>query len=248
MSLAGWPQHQKKDVEPEINPNSRCTGDSMTNEENQRPAVSLSSASKLGFGVLVILALTVGGIWRHSHGKFRHSASTTTAKSTSAQSVVTPSVPKPSPYHYTQPPEVVPNLVTTPVVRAKVMPVVPRLVVPKPNAPITTLAPAHANPATAASSGLQFVANRKGARHGCKEGLLTLAPSRLVFSCQTDQSKSLTLDLSQVKGIDDDGIEALSSEKYHFKISGKSKEQVHQLFADWKAKTTMASATDPNGR
>lgn len=220
----------------------------MTNEENQRPAVMLSSATKLGFGVLIILALAVGGIWHHSHGKFRHSASTTPVKNTSAQSAVTPSAPKPSPYRYQQPPEVVPNLITTPVVRAKVMPIVPKLIEPKTNGPATTLAPAHGRAATTPPSGLQFVANRKGARHGCKEGLLTLAPSRLVFSCQTDQSKSLTLDLSQVKGIDDDGIEALSSEKYHFKISGKSKEQVHQLFAEWKSKTTMASATDPSGR
>jgi hypothetical protein len=91
-------------------------------------------------------------------------------------------------------------------------------------------------PATWPPNGLQFLADHKGVRHGCKDGVLTLAPSRLEFLCHADQKKSLSLELSQVKGIDDDGVEALSNEKLHFKIRGKSKEEVHRLFSDWIAR------------
>jgi hypothetical protein len=104
------------------------------------------------------------------------------------------------------------------------------------------------NPAAWPRNGLRFSAEHKGARHGCKDGVLTLRPAGLAFLCLTDQNKSFSVDSSQIKGIDDDGVESLSNEKFHFKISGKSKEEVRQLFANWMDKATVASAEGSNAR
>ncbi len=207
-----------------------------------RSVVTSSRKSKLGFGTLVILALIVGGLWlKFSKGKSADSVFTTTPTRTtstlSSQSVVIHPAPKPSPYHYAQPREVAPNPVT-PLAHSTVKPIVPKPIVP--SSPLV-------RPAAWPPNGLQFLAEHKGVRHGCKDGVLTLAPSRLVFLCHTDQKKSLSLELSQVKGVDDDGIEASPSEKFHFKISGKSKEEVHRLFSDWIAGATAASATGSKG-
>jgi hypothetical protein len=86
---------------------------------------------------------------------------------------------------------------------------------------------------------MKFLAEHKGMHHGCKGGILALEPSSVVFSCPTDQNRSLSVDLAQVKGVDHDGIEAFRNEKFHFKIAGRNEEELHQLFLDWKARVVV---------
>jgi hypothetical protein len=194
-----------------------------------------SSGSKSGFGKLVMLGLIVCGFWLY----FSSSTPPSALPQNASRSVDTPPAPKPSPYQYAQRPEVSTNI---PHADPTGTSAAPEPTVP--SAPVGTVSTATGPQ----PYGLQFLAEHKGARHGCKDGVLRLTPNVLVFLCRTDQNKSFSVDSSQIKGTDDDGIEALSnekhhSEKYHFKITGKSPEEVNQLFADWIAKAAVVSAT-----
>ena len=202
-----------------------------------------SSGSKSVFGKLVMLGLMVGGFWLYFSSSTPPPAPPQNASAPSSRSVDTPPAPKPSPYQYAEQPEVATNIPNAdPTSTSAVPEPPPELTVP--SAPVGTVSTATGQQ----PYGSQFFAEHKGARHGCKDGVLRLTPNLLVFLCRTDQNKSFSVDSSQIKGTDDDGIKALSnekhhSEKYHFKITGKSPEEVNQLFADWIAKGTVASAT-----
>jgi hypothetical protein len=48
----------------------------------------------------------------------------------------------------------------------------------------------------------------------------------------------------KVKKIDNDGVQLLTNDKYHFKIPGSTSEQVKQLFSSWlKSPITVDAAT-----
>ena len=95
------------------------------------------------------------------------------------------------------------------------------------------------------AEGKRFAAERRGARNGCKSGSLWLQPTGLAYECTNDGSKSVAVSLEQLKGLDDDGIEALPHEKYHFRIDGQSKDDTRALFADWKLRTSSSYGGPP---
>jgi hypothetical protein len=92
--------------------------------------------------------------------------------------------------------------------------------------------------------GMKFSAERRGFSNGCSSGMLTLGTSRINYVCSEDQSKGVSVDRTQVRMVDNDGIQLYSNQKYHFKIAGKSKDEVHQLFEQWlgRAPTALAAA------
>jgi hypothetical protein len=94
--------------------------------------------------------------------------------------------------------------------------------------------------------GVVYFADHKGARNGCKGGILTLKASSLVFYCPSDQNKSILVPLAQVVDVDDDGIKAYPHEKFHFNINGKSQEETHALFLDWKARAALSENVPSN--
>jgi hypothetical protein len=100
-----------------------------------------------------------------------------------------------------------------------------------------TAAPARPIPAWP-PAGLTFYASRKGARNGCEEGQLTLGVAGLLFLCPGNESKSVSVAVSQIRDIDDDGIVLYTNEKFHFKTPNTSKEQMHLQFQYWLQKVS----------
>ena len=85
-------------------------------------------------------------------------------------------------------------------------------------------------------AGVSFPADRKGFANGCKGGTLTLAPTMVSFICPSDPRKAFSAPLSDVRGPEDDGIQLVSGEKYHFKIEGHDKDTMRTLFQTWFAR------------
>lgn len=80
--------------------------------------------------------------------------------------------------------------------------------------------------------GMQLAAHHKGF-HGCN-GVLILKAYGLEFRCPDDSGKSFAVALSDIRGMDKDGIVTTDGSKYHFdKLAGGGKEYTVQLFADW---------------
>jgi hypothetical protein len=78
-----------------------------------------------------------------------------------------------------------------------------------------------------------FHAERKGIRNGCANGALTFTASRIDFSCPNDPSKNVSIMRGKVKKIDNDGVQLLTQDKYHFKVPGSTPEEVKRLFSSW---------------
>ena len=142
---------------------------------------------------------------------------------------VTPSSPQPKPSPYgsvsevAKPnPEAKPTDTATPVPPAQTVPDVP-VSTPGQTVQVST-------PSIAPRS---FHAERKGVRNGCAGGALTFTASRIDFSCPNDPSKGVSIMRGKVKKIDNDGVQLLTNDKYHFKIPGSTSEQVKQLFSSW---------------
>jgi hypothetical protein len=90
--------------------------------------------------------------------------------------------------------------------------------------------------------GQRFRAQHKKGFGGCW-GELLLGADRLVFTCADDPGKNVTLPVSQITGVDGDGV-AAGSDKYHFGIQSLSgKRVVHELFGEWIARVR---ATHPS--
>ena len=97
--------------------------------------------------------------------------------------------------------------------------------IPSPNAPWPPL-------------GERYRAKHKKGFGGCW-GELWLASDRLVFTCPDNPGKSLSIPTGQIAEVDDDGVLA-SGEKFHFDIQSLAgKRQVHDLFAEWLARTRL---------
>ncbi|MCU1328113.1 MAG: hypothetical protein JWN34_3483 [Bryobacterales bacterium] len=94
--------------------------------------------------------------------------------------------------------------------------------------------------------GQRFRAQHKKGFGGCW-GELLLGTDRLVFTCNDDPGKNVTLPVNQITGVDDDGV-AAGSDKYHFGIQSLSgKRVVHELFGEWiaRVRATHPTATQP---
>jgi hypothetical protein len=78
-----------------------------------------------------------------------------------------------------------------------------------------------------------FHAERRGVRNGCANGALTFTASRVDFSCPNDPRKSVSIMRGKVKKIDNDGVQLLTQDKYHFKLPGSTPEEVKRLFSSW---------------
>jgi hypothetical protein len=153
---------------------------------------------------------------------------------------VTPSSPQPKPSPYRSASDVAtPNSDAKPT--DTVTPVPPAQVVP--DVPVSTRGQTVqvSAPSVAPRS---FHAERKGVRNGCAGGALTFTASRIDFSCPNDPSKGISIMRGKVKKIDNDGVQLLTNDKYHFKIPGSTSEQVKQLFSSWlKSPITVDAAT-----
>ena len=142
---------------------------------------------------------------------------------------VTPSSPQPKPSPYRSLSELAkpnsegkPTDTVTPVPPAQMVPDVP---VSTPGQTVQV-----SSPSVAPRS---FHAERKGVRNGCTGGALTFTASRIDFSCPNDPSKGVSIMRGKVRKIDNDGVQLLTNDKYHFKIPGSTSEQVKQLFSSW---------------
>jgi hypothetical protein len=142
---------------------------------------------------------------------------------------VTPSSPQPKPSPYRSASEVAnpnsaakPTDIVAPVSPAQIASDVP-VSTPGQTVQVST-------PSVAPRS---FHAARKGVRNGCAAGALTFTASRIDFSCPNDPSKGVSIIRGKVKKIDNDGVQLLTNDKYHFKIPGNTSEQVKQLFSSW---------------
>jgi hypothetical protein len=142
---------------------------------------------------------------------------------------VTPNSPQPKPSPYRSASEAAkanseaqPTDTVTPVPPAQIVPGVP---VSTPGQTVQASTPSLAP--------RSFHAERKGARNGCAGGALTFTASRIDFSCPIDPSKGVSIMRGKVKKIDNDGVQLLTNDKYHFKIPGSTSDQVKQLFSSW---------------
>jgi hypothetical protein len=217
----------------------------MTNEEYRRMAIQ---RSRRGIPPLLILLLAAGiGFYSLNRNHAESSSATNSPMSASGAAVPAahPEIPKPSPI----PKQQTAALIPAPAPSQKATSLTLGATQDTPSQP-TALRGATAMPPVAEVSairplhGMSFSAKRKGFNNGCSPGMLTLGGSRLNFVCREDQSKSVSVDRTQVKVVDNDGIELYSNRKYHFKIAGKSKDEAHRLFETWmsQAPVTLASA------
>lgn len=78
-----------------------------------------------------------------------------------------------------------------------------------------------------------MAADRDGFNNGCKHGRLVLEISTVTFTCPHDASKNISITAAEVKSLDNNGIIVFPKQKYHFDITGKERDNVHRLFAEW---------------
>ena len=87
---------------------------------------------------------------------------------------------------------------------------------------------------TMLSRGVSVQADRDGAMNGCHGGTLLLRGPSMSFTCPAPhENRGVTLTVDQVKGVDKNGIELISKEKYHFHVKDMNEEQVTRLFGNW---------------
>jgi hypothetical protein len=79
--------------------------------------------------------------------------------------------------------------------------------------------------------GTVYPASHKGIG-GC-DGQLVLNLQGLQFICPNNSSKSFSYSVNQVERVDDDGVQLLDGQKFHFAMGKASKQDVADLFLRW---------------
>ena len=190
------------------------------------PGIRSRVGSKFVFGALLLVVVLIA---LFHFGLKKSVSGIRPAISNAPSSTVTPTGPqaKPSPYRSA-------FEVTKSTSEAKptdgAASVPPAQVVP--NVPASTPGQT-AESSTPSLTPRSFHAERKGIRNGCASGALTFTASRIDFSCPNDPSKSVSIMRGRVKKIDNDGVQLLTQEKYHFKVPGSTPEEVRGLFSSW---------------
>ena len=97
--------------------------------------------------------------------------------------------------------------------------------------------PAAAPPAPVSTSRAPYAPLFYNARHdkafgGCS-GQLILSSTGLQFNCPGNSEASLQIAISEISGIDENGVRLASGKKLHFSISGMTKPNEQALFTDW---------------
>lgn len=101
--------------------------------------------------------------------------------------------------------------------------------VPIPGAPSPTVAPA-VRPAYAP---LSYNARHEKAFGGGCSGQLVLSSTGLQFNCLSDTHASMQIAISEISGVDENGVRLTSGKKLHFTITGMNKPSEQALFTDW---------------
>jgi hypothetical protein len=201
------------------------------------PAARSSVGGKFVSGALALILI---GIVLFHFGSKKRASPDSPVISNAPSPKVTPSSPQPKPSPYRSASEVAkpspeskPTDIVTPVPPAQTVP----------DAPVSTPGQA-VQVSTPSVAPRSFHAERKGVRNGCAGGALTFTASRIDFTCPNDPSKGVSIMRGKVRKIDNDGVQLLTNDKYHFKIPGSTSEQVKQLFSSWlKGSTTVDAAT-----
>jgi len=211
-------------------------------------------AKSAGAGLVVLLIVIAVIVYSGSGGSSRNSQNTDNAGSSAAPQSdsgtgqPSPYIPKPSPDNQDQnqgqyrnpPPQALPAQQSEP---QSVTTAAPGSdgTVPEPP-PADANAPAAPPPPVS----ITRMANRDGIKKGCEGGQLTIDPSTIAFTCPSDPSKDVNVGPGQVVGVDNNGILVFPKQKYHFDIDGMSKQEVHDLFAQWLDSARKAAAPSEN--
>ena len=190
------------------------------------PGARLRVGSKIVSGALALIVILIALI---HYGSKKSVSGVRPAISNAPSPTVTPNGPqaKPSPYRSAfevtnSNSEAKPTGAATSVPSAQIVPNIPGST---PGQTVETSTPSF--------TPRSFHAERKGIRNGCANGALTFTASRIDFSCPNDPSKSVSIMRGKVKRIDNDGVQLLTQDKYHFKVSGSTPEDVKRLFSAW---------------
>ncbi len=103
-------------------------------------------------------------------------------------------------------------------------PVVPAPFPAAPPAPVSAARPAYAP--------LSYNARHDKAFGGCS-GQLILSGAGLQFTCPGNSQDSMQIAVSEISGIDENGVRLASGKKLHFSITGMTKPNEQALFTDW---------------
>ena len=95
------------------------------------------------------------------------------------------------------------------------------------------------------STGLPMKADREGEFHGCKDGTLVFAQSEIVFTCDTNLKRSVTLKAEDIQETDGNGVRQ-GKDKYHFNIHGMDRKAGEELFANWLKQVKNVSSSASN--
>ncbi len=93
-----------------------------------------------------------------------------------------------------------------------------------PPAPVSAARPAYAP--------LFYNARHDKAFGGCA-GQLILSSAGLQFNCPGNSQDSMQIAISEISGIDENGVRLASGKKLHFSITGMTKPNEQALFTDW---------------
>lgn len=105
------------------------------------------------------------------------------------------------------------------------------LIVP---APIPGTVPLPPTPsARPAYAPLSYNARHDKAFGGGCSGNLVLSSSGIQFTCPADSSSSMQISISEIKGVDENGVRLASGKKLHFSITGMTKPNEQAIFTDW---------------
>ena len=100
-------------------------------------------------------------------------------------------------------------------------------------APLPAAAPpAPVSAARAAYAPLSYNARHDKAFGGCS-GQLILSSAGLQFNCPGNSQDSMQIAISEITGIDENGVRLASGKKLHFSITGMTKPGEQALFTDW---------------
>ena len=190
------------------------------------PGTRSRVGSKFVSGALALIVILIA---LFHFGSKKSVSRVSSAISNAPSPTVTPNGPqaKPSPYRsaFEVPKSISeskPTDAATPVPPAQIVPSVPA------STPGQTV-----ESSTPSITPRSFHAERKGIRNGCANGALIFTASRIDFSCPNDPSKNVSIMRGKVKKIDNDGVQLLTQDKYHFKLSGSTPEEVKRLFSSW---------------
>ena len=79
---------------------------------------------------------------------------------------------------------------------------------------------------------LSYNARHEKAFGGCS-GQLILSSTGLQFNCPGDSHSSMQIALSEISGVDENGVRLANGKKLHFAIAGMNKPSAQAIFADW---------------